>query len=92
MRACVAWDARTPPPPPVQLNPSPVEVALGYDLAGPPTLSRIMLDWRFDVLFGTAALIMAAIYLVGVIRLRRRGDDWPAGRTVSWGAHRCSCV
>ncbi|MFY9335375.1 MAG: cytochrome c oxidase assembly protein [Mycobacterium sp.] len=75
---------RTPPPPPVQLNPSPVEVALGYDLAGPPTLSRIMLDWRFDVLFGTAALIMAAIYLVGVIRLRRRGDDWPAGRTVSW--------
>lgn len=75
---------RTPPSPPVLLNPSPVEVALGYDLAGPPTLSRIMLDWRFDLLFGTAAIIMAAIYLVGVIRLRRRGDDWPAGRTVSW--------
>ena len=75
---------RTPPPPPAQLNPSPVEVALGYDLAGPPTPARILLDWRFDLLFGTAASVLAALYLAGVIRLRRRGDQWPGGRTASW--------
>lgn len=75
---------RTPPPPPSQLNPSPAEVALGYDLAGPPTVARILLDWRFDLLFGSAAIVLAAIYIAGVVRLRRRGDQWPAGRTVAW--------
>ena len=76
--------SRTPPPTPAQRNPSPAEVALGYDLAGPPTPARILLDWRLDLLFGTAAIIFAAVYLVGVIRLRRRGDQWPVGRTFAW--------
>lgn len=75
---------RKPPPPPAVLNPSAAEVALGYDLAGPPTLARILLDWRFDLLFGSAAIIFAAVYLSGVVRLRRRGDDWPVGRTIAW--------
>lgn len=75
---------RTPPPPPVRLSPSAAEVALGYDLAGPPTVARILFDWRFDLVFGSAAIIFAAVYIAGVVRLRRRGDDWPPGRTVAW--------
>lgn len=75
---------RTPPPPPQRLNPSAAEVALGYDLAGPPTVARILFDWRFDLLFGSAAIVFAAMYIAGVFRLRRRGDGWPAGRTVAW--------
>jgi putative copper resistance protein D len=75
---------RTPPPPPVNVNPSITEVAVGYDFAGPPTVARILFDWRFDLVFGTAAIVFAAVYVVGVIRLRRRGDRWPVGRTVAW--------
>lgn len=75
---------RTPPPPRGTLNPSAAEVALGYDLAGPVTAARILLDWRFDVIFGTAAIVFAAVYLAAVVRLGRRGDSWPAGRTVAW--------
>ena len=75
---------RTPPPPPLVANPSPAEVAIGYDFAGPPTVARILLDWRFDLVFGTAAIVFAAVYLAGVIRLRRRGDAWPPGRTFAW--------
>ena len=75
---------RTPPPPPAVLNPSAAEVALGYDLPGPPTVARILLDWHFDLIFGSAAIIFAAVYVAGVIRLRRRGDPWPVGRTASW--------
>ena len=75
---------RTPPPAPALTNPSPSEVALGYDFDGPPTVSRILLDWRFDLIFGTAAIIFAVLYVAAVIRLRRRGDDWPVGRTVAW--------
>src|SRR4051812_18618865 len=33
------------PPPPVLTEPSPVEVAIGYDFAGPPTLARVLFDW-----------------------------------------------
>ena len=51
---------------------------------GPPTPARLLFDWRFDVLFGTAAIVFAVVYLAGVRRLRRRGDAWPAGRTLAW--------
>ena len=58
---------RTPPPPPPLLNPSASQVEIGYDFAGPPTLARVLLDWRFDLIFGTAALVFAAVYLAGVV-------------------------
>lgn len=74
---------RTPPPPESKV-PSATEVAIGYDLAGPPTVARVLFDWRFDLLFGTAAIVGAAVYLAAVYRLRRRGDAWPVGRTVGW--------
>ncbi|MCF6389574.1 cytochrome c oxidase assembly protein [Mycobacterium sp. MBM] len=74
---------RTPPPPPAEL-PSVTAVQIGYDLPGPPTVARVLFDWRFDLIFGTAALVMAVVYLVGVARLRRRGDTWPVGRIIAW--------
>ncbi|MBY0290171.1 MAG: cytochrome c oxidase assembly protein [Mycobacteriaceae bacterium] len=75
---------RTPPPTPPIFNPSIPVIEIGYDLAGPPTLARILFDWRFDLVFGTAAIVLAVVYVVAVIRLRRRGDTWPVGRTVAW--------
>lgn len=77
------------PPPSLRSQPTPVEVEIGYDLAGPPTVARILFDWRFDLILGTAAIVLAAVYLLGVRRLRRRGDAWPAGRTVAW---LCGCA
>jgi cytochrome c oxidase assembly factor CtaG/putative copper export protein len=77
------------PPPPLRDEPSPVEVAIGYDFAGPPTLARVLFDWRFDLIFGTVAVVMALLYLAGVRRLRRRGDAWPMGRTLGW---LCGCA
>ena len=74
---------RTPPPSPNTL-PSPVEVELGYELAGPPTIGRILFDWRFDLIFGTLAIVLAVGYLLGVRRLHKRGDAWPVGRTIAW--------
>ena len=58
--------------------------AIGYDLDGPPTFVNLMTQWRFDLIFGTAAIVAAVVYLRGVWRLRRRGDAWPVGRTVAW--------
>ena len=75
---------RTAPPPPPGVVPSATAEVLGFDLAGPPTLGRILFDWRFDWILGTAAIALATLYLVGVRRLRRRGDRWPTGRVVAW--------
>jgi len=75
---------RTPPPPRADALPSSTELLIGYDLAGPPTLARLVFDWRFDLVYGTAAVALAVGYLLGVRRLRRRGTAWPAWRTVAW--------
>ena len=74
------------PPPDLKTVPSPVEVEIGYDLPGPPTIARILFDWRFDLIFGTLSIVLAVLYLIGVRRLRARGDAWPVGRTISWMA------
>ncbi|WP_336083094.1 cytochrome c oxidase assembly protein [Nocardia sp. SSK8] len=74
---------RTPPPPPTTI-PTPMEVELGYVIDGPPTVARLLFDWRFDLIFGTLAIVLAALYLLGVYRLRKRGDAWPLGRTIAW--------
>ncbi|OBH10439.1 copper resistance protein CopD [Mycobacterium sp. E1715] len=75
---------RTPPPPPPSRLPSIPEAEIGYDFNGPPTAVRILFDWRFDLIFGSAAIVFAALYVAAVVRLRRRGDAWPPGRTASW--------
>ncbi|MEE2855727.1 MAG: cytochrome c oxidase assembly protein [Actinomycetota bacterium] len=75
---------RTPPPPPPARLPSIPEAEIGYDFDGPPTVARILFDWRFDLIFGSAAIVFAALYVAALVRLRRRGDTWPPGRTSSW--------
>jgi len=72
--------------PPVQPGglPSRNEVVLGYDLDGPPTLWRVLFDWRFDLILGSAAIVAAVLYVIGVRKLARRGDGWARGRTAAW--------
>ena len=74
---------RTPPPQPTG-EPSPAEIALGFDLAEPPTITSVFLEWRFDVIFGAAAVVMTWLYLVAVYRLKRRGDTWSTRRAACW--------
>ncbi|HEX2298266.1 MAG TPA: cytochrome c oxidase assembly protein [Pseudonocardiaceae bacterium] len=81
--------ARTAPPGGLAAAPSRTEILLGYDLAGPPTVARLILDWRLDLVFGVGAVVLAALYLAGVRRLALRGDTWPVGRTVAW---LCGCL
>ncbi|SEP46412.1 cytochrome c oxidase assembly protein [Amycolatopsis saalfeldensis] len=76
--------ARTPPPADAVTTPSTTELLIGYNLDGAPTFWRLLTDWRFDLVYGTAAIVMAGLYLAGVWRLRRRGDAWPVGRIVAW--------
>jgi putative copper resistance protein D len=60
------------------------DVFLGYELPQPPTIASVLTLWRFDSLVGTTGVVLAIGYLVGFVRLRRRGNPWPIGRLVSW--------
>lgn len=75
---------RTPPPPPRDPNLSTMAVELGYDLEVAPTVTNVWTMFRFDIMFGTIALLLAGFYGYALYRLRRRGLTWSAGRTVWW--------
>ncbi|SHL37487.1 putative copper resistance protein D [Pseudonocardia thermophila] len=75
---------RSAPPDTGEGLPSRTEVLIGYDLPGPPDLANLLFAWRFDLIFGTGAVLLALSYLLGVRRLRTRGDVWPVGRTIAW--------
>jgi putative copper resistance protein D len=80
----VALSQSAPPAPEEALD--PVSALLGYP--APPTLTTVTYFTEFypDLLWLTVAVVAAACYLAGVVRLHRRGDVWSIPRTVSWVA------
>jgi putative copper resistance protein D len=48
------------------------------------TLGRVFTDWSMDPFLFVATVWVAGLYLLGVWVLRRRGDAWPLGRTLSF--------
>ncbi len=78
--------ASTPTPVPdlPPAAPTPAQIVTGHLLPPELTFAQWFVQWRWDVLiaFGCAAALF--VYLRWVVRLHRRGDAWPVGRTVSW--------
>jgi cytochrome c oxidase assembly factor CtaG len=71
--------------PPVYFVPTSVsQVFLGYNVVAAPTAWVLALDWRINILFLALGAAGIGLYWFGYLRLRRRGDAWPLGRTVSW--------
>ena len=64
--------------------PSPAELLTGAPLPPPPTFERYLTMWNFDLIWLLVCAFGIAFYVLGVLRLRRRGDAWPWYRTVLW--------
>jgi putative copper resistance protein D len=71
----------TAPPARGVVTPSRTAVEIGYDLAGPATPARLALDWRYGLIFGSASLLAALLY---VAMVQRSSERWAPVRTVSW--------
>jgi putative copper resistance protein D len=89
--------ARTAPPveeiPATELaNPTPAEYLTGRALPPELTPIRYLTEWQLELLWVLVAAFAAFFYLAGVWRLHRRGDRWPAYRTVLWLAGLASFV
>lgn len=63
---------------------TPAEVLIGADMPPEQTLVRLITDWRPDLLWLLVVAGLATGYLLGVRRLRARGDRWPVWRTLLW--------
>lgn len=73
-----------PPVPEAGPAPSRVLELSGFPDPGPMGNADWLTAWRVDWLFVGTALLAVGLYLAGVVRLRRRGDAWPVGRTICW--------
>ncbi|MDF3299531.1 cytochrome c oxidase assembly protein [Streptomyces tropicalis] len=58
----------------------------GMTMDLPPFTVARGLMWSADPIFLVACLLGLGLYGWGVVRLRRRGDAWPVGRTVAYTA------
>jgi putative copper resistance protein D len=83
--------SRTAPPAPA-VPEDDVRALLGYDLPPPISVGRLAGLWQFDMFWFALVAVMGGLYAAGVVRLRRRGDAWPVGRTVAWFAGVASIV
>ncbi|MFJ2029137.1 cytochrome c oxidase assembly protein [Streptosporangium sp. NPDC087985] len=75
--------SRTAPPPAVLPVDRAFEV-LGYPMPPEVSPANLVSLWWFDLFSGTLIVLLGGLYLAGVVRLVRRGDSWPAGRTAAW--------
>ncbi|MEV6630778.1 cytochrome c oxidase assembly protein [Actinoplanes sp. NPDC051470] len=63
----------------------PALLADAGNTAPPPfTVGAIFTQIHLTSLIALFMVVAAAVYLYGVRRLRRRGDAWPAGRTIAF--------
>lgn len=79
--------ARTPTPVPEAppgTEATPAEILTGRPLPPPFEPARLVDQWAIDPLWTAISAMLAFFYLAGVVRLARRGDAWPVGRTISW--------
>lgn len=54
------------------------------DQPAPLTFVRLFTAWTWDWFLGLGLIATAAIYLWAVLRLRKRGDRWPVGRSLAF--------
>ena len=64
----------------------PAEWLTGDPLPPEAVPSAFITEWKFDLAWTLVCAFGLALYLGGVIRLARRGDKWPVGRTIAWTA------
>ncbi|GAB3123193.1 cytochrome c oxidase assembly protein [Glaciibacter psychrotolerans] len=63
---------------------TPAQILTGDPLPPPLTFARYFTEWNIDLAWVLFCAFGIFFYLVGVWRLRRRGDSWPVYRTVLW--------
>ena len=65
-------------------DPTPAELLTGRPLPPPVSFENLFTLWNLDIIWLLVAGAGILFYVLGVLRLKRRGDSWPWYRTVLW--------
>ena len=68
----------------IRLAADPVVGITGISMPKAPSLNRILLAYVPDATILGFLLLITALYILGVVVLKRRGDEWPVGRTIAF--------
>ena len=61
---------------------TPAEILTGRPVPEPWTWLTAVTEWRVDLIWGLFAVFTTIFYIWGVVRRRRRGDEWPHSRSI----------
>jgi putative copper resistance protein D len=77
---------RSAPPEPTSYaaDASPAFILSGYELPPELTPERWLTEWRLDWLWIAVGIFGLVSYLLGVAKVRARGDKWAWFRTTNW--------
>ena len=78
---------RSQPPVPQYVPPETYRVLslVGYEPpSGEFSLLSLVTVWQMDWMFTGVAALFAVLYIMGLARLRTRGDHWPLSRMIFW--------
>ncbi len=65
-------------------DPTPAELLTGAPLPPPASIVNYFTTWSLDLIWLLACAFGVLFYVLAVLRLRRRGDQWPWHRTALW--------
>jgi cytochrome c oxidase assembly factor CtaG/putative copper export protein len=77
---------RSAPPEPTSFAPdaTPAFILSGYELPPELTPQRWLTEWRLDWLWVAVAVFGLVSYLLGIRKVRQRGDSWSWFRLTNW--------
>lgn len=79
-----SWLSKTEPPVGAPAADSPAIAIVGFPAPAAPNFMRILTVYDPDALMIAILITLVALYVKGVSILKKRGDAWPVGRTVSF--------
>lgn len=79
-----SWLSGTRPPVGEEQPFSAALSIVGYPTPEAPNLMRILTLYNPDALMIGVLITIVALYIKGVVILKKRGDSWPVGRTISF--------
>jgi len=79
-----SWLSATQPPEGKEVPFSAALSVVGYPTPEAPNLIRLLTLYDPDALIIGLLITLVALYIKGVVILKKRGDSWPVGRTVAF--------
>ena len=81
-----SWLSNSTPPIGKEQPFSPALSIVGFATPDAPNFTRILALYEPDALIIGILITLVALYIKGVVILKKRGDEWPVGRTVAFAS------